>query len=216
MFFTKKEILPISLIIAAFILGIVLSPYLSDLVPSHWNAQGQIDDWSSKEFIIFFFPVFALLIYLLMTFLPLIDPLKKNYSSFSDAYFWLRTFFTAFFIALYLFMLSAGLGFFLNVTLFMPILFSLLFIILGVFMPKIKKNYFVGIKTPWTIHSEQVWDKTHEFSGKLYIVTGLLSLLGIFAQDYAFFIFISLAILSAVISAAYSYIVFKRLKGFEN
>ena len=99
--FTKKEILPISLIVLAFIVGMYLYPSLPDKVPSHWNAQGEIDSWRSKDFAVLFFPILILAIYLLMIFVPLIDPLKKNYPSFAKAYFFFRTLFVLFFVTFF-------------------------------------------------------------------------------------------------------------------
>lgn len=87
---SKKEILPIALIIVAFIVGLLLYPDLPERMPSHWNAQGEVDAWSSKNFSVFFFPGLTLGFYLLMTFIPLIDPLRKNYARFRMTYFWFR------------------------------------------------------------------------------------------------------------------------------
>ena len=103
-----------------------------------------------------------------------------------------------------------------NINYFIIPLISIFYIVMGIFMPKIKKNYFVGIRTPWTIHNENVWNKTHQFSGKLFILAGIISLLGIFAQNYAFIIFLTAILSAAFASVAYSYFAFRKLKGFEN
>jgi len=106
-----------------------------------------------------------LAIYLLMTLIPLIDPLKKNYSKFVFPYFLLRTVFVEFLVLLNLFVLIAGFDSGFPINYFILPLFFILFAVLGLFLPLVKRNYFVGIKTPWTIHSEQVWDKTHKLAG---------------------------------------------------
>jgi uncharacterized membrane protein len=215
-FLTKKELIPVILIIICFVVGFYFYPQLPDRVPSHWNVQGEVDDWSSKTFAVWFFPLITLFIYLLMTFIPLIDPLRKNYSKFAFPYFWFRTIFVIFFIGLYFYTLWAGLGTNININYFIIPAISLLFIFMGVFLPKIKKNYFVGIRTPWTIHSEEVWDKTHLLAGKLYILTGIIFLLGLLFSDYLMTIILVTIFSTALIPVIYSYIIFKRIGGFKN
>jgi len=209
---TKKELIPLMLIIACFIIGIFYYPQLPDQVPSHWNAQGEIDDWSSKDFAIWFFPCLTLIVYILMTFIPFIDPLRRNYSKFALPYFWLRLILIVFFLSLYLYTL---LGANININYFIIPAISLLFIVMGIFLPKIKKNYFVGVKTPWTIHSEKVWDKTHVLAGKLYILAGIITFLGLIFVNHAVYILLISAVGAALISVLYSYFVFRNIGGFN-
>lgn len=211
----KKEIIPIILIILAFAVGIYLYPQLPERVPSHWNAQGEVDDWSNKNFAVFFFPSITLGIHLLITFIPLIDPFRKNYLKFAKPYFWFRTLFVVFFISLYLYTLWTAFGTKLNINYFILPVMSLFFILLGIFLPRVKRNYFVGVRTPWTIHSEETWDKTHKFSGKAFISAGLISLIGLFIPKYSFLIFIIAILLAAFIPVIYSYFVFRKIGGFK-
>lgn len=208
---TKKEIFPVCLILIIFIIGIFLYPVMPDRMPTHWNAQGEIDGWSSRNFAVFFFPCMIAALYLLMLFLPLIDPLKRNYSLFIRPYFCFRLLFVCFLSFLYLYTLAAALGWKMNINYFIIPAEALLFILIGVFLPRIKKNYFVGIRTPWTLHSEEVWDKTHQFAGKLFIIAGIASLLGFFN----FWFFIAPILGAALISVIYSYFIFRRIKGFN-
>lgn len=212
---TKKEILPITLIIISLIIGIFLYPQLPEKVPSHWNVEGEVDAWSSKNFAVFFFPALTLGLYFLMTFIPLIDPLRKNYPKFALPYFWFRLLFVLFFISLYLYTLGAAFGTRINIKYFMVPLLSIFLILLGVFLPKIKKNYFVGIRTPWTIHSEETWEKTHKFGAKIFIGAGIAVLLTLILPGYTFWIFIIIILSAALIPAVYSYFVFRRIGGFN-
>ncbi len=214
--FSKKEILPVALVVVAFIVGLLLYPDLPETMPSHWNAQGEVDAWSSKNFSVFFFPGLTLGVYLLMTFIPLVDPLRKNYAKFRMAYFWFRTIFIVFFVSLYFYTLWVGLGSEFNINYFILPATSALFILIGMFLPKIRKNYFVGIRTPWTIHSEEVWDKTHQFSGKLFVIAGMIALASIFFPKYSFLIFMAVILSAAVLSTASSYFIFRKVKGFNN
>jgi len=213
--FTKKEILPIILIIFAFAFGLFIYPLLPEQIPSHWNIEGEIDSWSGKGFAVLFFPSFTLIVYLLMTFIPLIDPLRKNYLKFSRAYFWFRFLFVAFMISLYLYTLGAAFGNQIKINYFIIPALAVLFIFLGLFMPKVKRNYFVGIRTPWTIHSEETWNETHKYAGRVFIIAGLISLVGLFLPEYSFLIFFIAVICAMIISVVYSYFVFRRMGGFK-
>ena len=212
---TKKEILPIALITLAFIVGGFLYPDLPEMMPSHWNAQGEVDAGSSKNFAVFFFPSITLAIYLFITFIPLIDPLRRNYPKFALPYFWFRTVFVIFFVSLYFYTLWAALGTKLNINFFIIPAFSVLFIMIGIFLPKVKKNYFVGIRTPWTIHSEEVWEKTHQFGGKFFIAGGIIALISLLFPKYFLSIFITATLLAAFIPIIYSYFVFRKIGGFN-
>ncbi|MFH1841464.1 MAG: SdpI family protein [Candidatus Nealsonbacteria bacterium] len=216
MLFTKKEFLPIFLIILAFIVGFYLYPQLPEKIPSHWNAKGEIDSWSNRNFGVLFFPGITLAVYLFMLFIPLIDPLKKNYQKFSIPYYWFRVIFVVFFVSLYFYTLYAALGTNFNINYFIIPAISILFVVLGIFMPKIKKNYFVGIRTPWTLHSEEVWNVTHKFSGKIFITAGLISCLGLFFSEYTFLIVMAAILSAAFISVIYSYFAFKKIEGLNN
>jgi uncharacterized membrane protein len=213
--FTKKEVLPIALIILTFMVGVLLYPDLPERMPTHWNAQGEIDAWSGKNFAVFFLPIVILATYLLITFIPLIDPLKRNYPKFYFPYFCFRTVLVVFFVLLYFYTLWAALGTKLNINFLIIPAFSVLFIVIGLFLPKVKKNYFVGIRTPWTIHSEEVWDKTHQFGGKFFIAGGIIALISLLFPKYSLSIFITAVLLAAFIPVIYSYFAFRKIGGFN-
>lgn len=208
----KRELLPLALIVLALAIGLVLYNDLPDRIPSHWNSQGEVDSFSGKTFSVLFFPGLALAVYLLMTFLPKLDPLKKNYAKFTNSYYWFRTVMVTFFVLLYFYTIGAAMGVELNINnVILPTL-AIVFVFIGLFLPRIKKNYFVGIRTPWTLHSEEVWNRTHRFSGRLFFIAGLVALSGLFFSDYAFQIFIAAILSAAVISIAASYFIYRQVK----
>ncbi len=213
---TKKEILPISLIAFIILVSVFLYPSLPDKIPSHWNIKGEVDAWSGKNLTVLFLPGITLGIYLLMLLIPSIDPLRKNYPKFTVPYFWFRTIFVLFFVLLYLYTLWAAMGTELNINYFIIPAVSLLLIVIGIFIPKIKKNYFIGIRTPWTIHSEEIWDKTHQVGGKFFIAAGVVILFSLFFPDYSFGIVLAAVLIGALIPAAYSYFLFRKIVGFNN
>ena len=172
--YDKKEVLPIALIIIIAAIGAYLYPQLPELVPSHWGINGQIDGWASRNFAVFFFPALMLGIYLLMSFLPLMDPHRANIESFAIWYFWLKVAFLIFFGLVYFMALWAGLGHPVNVGRLVSLAIAALFAFIGLILPKVKKNYMIGIRLPWTLHSEVVWKKTHKFGGRLSLSLGIV------------------------------------------
>ncbi|OGZ40051.1 MAG: hypothetical protein A3B04_03540 [Candidatus Portnoybacteria bacterium RIFCSPLOWO2_02_FULL_39_11] len=211
--YDKKEILPIVLIVLIAAIGAYVYPQLPDLVPSHWGINGEVNGWMSKTFAMFFFPGLILGLYLLLSFLPLMDPLKKNIELFSYLYFWFKVAFVAFMSSLFLMTLYAGLGYEINVGRYVMWGIAFLFFFIGLMLPEIKKNYTIGIRLPWTLHSEIVWDKTHKFGGRLFIFLSILILLASFLPGaYAFYILIAGIFLLLAILMGYSYWQFRKLE----
>ncbi len=185
--YDKKEIVPIALILVIFAVGLYLSPQLPERLPSHWNIYNQVDGWVSRDFAIFFFPGLILVLYVLLSFLPLMDPLKVNIELFGHLYFWFKMVFLLFMGMLYILTLFAGLGYQLNIGRVVTLGIAALFLFIGYIMPKIKKNYTIGIRLPWTLHSEVVWERTHKFAGKLFMVlAGLIAIASFLPGAYTF------------------------------
>jgi len=172
--YTKKEIIPIILILAIAALGIYFFPQLPDRVPSHWNVYGQIDGWMSKTFFVWFFPALMAALYLLLSFIPLMDPLKTNIELFAHGYFWFKLIFILFLGGLFGLTIYAGLGHQVDIGRFVLLGIAVMFFFLGLLIPEIKRNYTIGIRLPWTLHSEAVWEKTHKFGGKLFVALAIL------------------------------------------
>ena len=213
---TKKEIVPIFVIIIMVIFAASLyrAPCITK-IPTHWNVQGQIDGWSGKAFGALFLPILTIIMYLLMLFLPKTDPLKENYQYFEKQYYFIRLTLVLMFAGIFFFTFLATMGYKLNIMYFMVSFLSIFFIMIGSFMPKIKKNWFVGIRTPWTLHSDEVWIKTHKFAGKTMIVGGALAFLTIFFGDLAFAFFITIVLISVLSPMVYSYLLYRKLGLFK-
>lgn len=212
-FFAKKEIIPVAIILIMFLFAFsfYFSPCLPDKLPSHWNVKGEIDAYSAKNFALFFPPAICLAVYLLMLFLPLIDPLRKNYKKFAIPYYFIRLALVIFFVCLYFYTLLAGLGLKMNIVYFIVPLMALFFVVIGFSLPKIEKNYFVGIRTPWTLENDEVWKKTHKLSGETFVIAGVLGLLTVFFGKHAFWIFIILILVAVFIPVVYSYFLYKKV-----
>lgn len=201
----------ILIILAMFAASAALYPYLPDPMPSHWNIHGQVDGYSAKPVGAFLPPALTLGIYLLMVFLPVIDPRRANYLLFSGAYRALRVGLVLFMASLQLIAFSSALGYPVQMERFMPVILGLLVIVIGNYLTQVRHNYFIGIRTPWTLADEEVWRKTHRFSGPLFVAAGVLCLVSAFLPAAAAFaVSISAIIGVSIISVLYSLIIFKR------
>jgi uncharacterized membrane protein len=171
-----------------------------------------VDGWSGKAFGVFFFPLLNLILYPLMILLPRIDPRRQNYIYFSRAYAVIRVTLHFFFAIIYVISLLAALGYPLEISFIVKFFVSLLFVVLGNYMGKIKHNYFVGIKTPWTLANEEVWYKTHRLAAPLWVAAGILGMvLSFFQQIWASYIMFGSIIVIVVIPMVFSYLFYRQL-----
>ncbi|MBK5242016.1 MAG: SdpI family protein [Clostridium sp.] len=211
----KKDWIIIAILTLTFIVCLYFYPSLPEKIPSHWNSKGQIDGYSGRFFGAFGIPLMNLAFYFMFIFLPYIDPKKENYAKFSGAYKIIRYSFHILFVCIQVIILLVALGYPVNVTMFIGVGISLLFILMGNVMGKFKHNYFVGIKTPWTLANEEVWTRTHRMAAPLWVVGGIISAVFAIIGDGNSLFFIVLMIVVAVISIVpmvYSFVIFKRLE----
>lgn len=209
----KTEALPIALILASVIASFFFYAKFPETVATHWNIAGEADGFSGRAFGAFFFPGMILGMYLLFNFLPLLDPKKERYEQFAGVYLKFRDIMVFFLTLIYFITGLVNIGYDINVGIWVSISIGLLFIIMGNYLGKIKRNWFVGVKTPWTLSSEEVWNKTHRFSGKLFMVAGLIMMItGIVPTVFRLPLFIANIVMLVFGSFVYSYIAFLQEK----
>lgn len=144
-------------------------------VPSHWNIHDEIDGWASKTTALLFFGLFPLGLFLLLYAMPWYSPRYRKFKDRNEKVIPALTavlviFFTLF--SAYSLWLAAS-GSQMGVRLVMvPI--GLLFIFIGNLLPKVPSNFFIGFRTPWTLSSEEIWQRTHRLGGWCFVVAGLL------------------------------------------
>jgi uncharacterized membrane protein len=209
---TRTTLIIVSiLIIASTLGGLLLWSQLPDPMASHWGINDQVNGYISKFWGVFLMPVITLAMLLLFLVIPSIDPLRANISQFREYFNTFITLIVGFMVYIYGLTLVWNLGYtgFRMSAAMLPAM-GLLFIFTGVLVGKAKRNYFIGIRTPWTLASDKVWDETHRVGGKLFIASGLIALLGAFFPDYAFG-FILIPILGTTLfTVLYSYYLFQR------
>lgn len=178
--------------------------------PIHWNWQGQVDRYAGKPEGLLLMPAITLGLYLLLIFVPRIDPLRANYELFSGVYATLRLVFTVSFALIYAVTLLSAQGYPIDTALMMPLVVGGMLIVVGNFMGKTRPNWFVGIKTPWTLTSRKSWTRTHRLGGWLLILTGLLiAFSGIVRTQWAFALTAAWFPVFLVWIFAYSYLVWR-------
>lgn len=206
----KKEWFLISLILLGFIMSIYFYPSLPDKMPIHWNIHGEANRYASKTFAAFGMPLISLGIYLLYVALPYIDPKRKNYEDFKSTYQLFKYIIIIFFFCFNAITLLNATGVKVNILMFTQIAMSLLFIFMGNAMGRVKHNYFIGIRTPWTLANEEVWKKTHRLAAPIWVVGGILNLI-LFLAGAGAYGFIVIIIIISIIPTIYSYIVYRKI-----
>lgn len=205
---------PLAVLVALTLLvAIWVYPQLPEQVPMHWNVKGQVDSYGSRFTGAFAIPLLNLALYFLFIYLPQLDPRRENYAKFSEVYRVLRYLFHVFLEVLYVVIILTALGYQVPVGRVVPGAVALLLVIIGNFMGRLRFNYFVGIKTPWTLANEEVWRRTHRLSGYVWTISGLLALLSalLLPQDWIWLVFMPLILGAAFFSTAYSYWLFQKI-----
>ena len=184
---------------------------LPEQVPLHWNLQGEIDRWGSRSELWLIPVVTTLLIYLLLLIIPMIDP-KKRLAEMGAKYARLKLLMVAAMSALAVVILHmTHRGGPVSAT---PVLVvvGLLITVLGNYMKTVRPNYFIGIRTPWTLESPEVWNKTHQLAGKLWFLGGLLIVaVALFLKGAAQFgLVLGIALAITLIPLVYSFLVYRR------
>jgi len=206
----KKIILLI--ILVSFVVGIYLYPQMPDQMASHWNSQGEVDGYLPKCWGLFLMPLVSLIVFLLFLLIPKIDPLKKNIEKF-------RSYFDGFILLLVVFLLyvhslsitwNLGRQFDMGQAI-IPAMAILLFVI-GIVLKKAKRNWFLGIRTPWTLSSDKVWDKTHQLASKLFMISAIIALVGSVFPKYSLWFLLIPVIASSLYAIIYSYFEYQKLK----
>lgn len=206
----KSELLIVGITLLSFVIGVCYYPQMPERMASHWNARGQVDDYLSRFWGVFLIPVTLVGLALLFMAIPRIDPLRENIEKFRRYYDGFVILFMIFMVCVYLQMILWNIGIKVGPNVTVPIGAGLLFIGAGILCENARRNWFIGIRTPWTLSSEQVWDKTHRLGGKLFKIAGVLAMVGIFFQSYAVFFVLVPALLVAAYTIVYSYFEYQK------
>jgi len=205
----------IVVIVALFLLavgiGLYLYPTLPDRIATHWNAQGVADGYSVRFWGVFLMPMIMAALAALFLLIPILDPLRKNIESFRRYYnlFWVGV--TGFMFYMFLLTLAYNGGYSFDFSRALIPGFAVLFWFVAILVQHAKRSWFVGIRTPWTMSDDIVWEKTHALGATLFKAAAILSLVGLFVGGAASILFLLVPALGAsLIATVYSYLEYRK------
>ncbi|MCP4139674.1 MAG: SdpI family protein [Chloroflexi bacterium] len=199
------------IILVLFLLGAFFYDAMPEQMASHWNANDEVDGYMNRFWGVYMMPLISVFILILFFVLPNIDPLKENILAFRKE-FNLFIFVIIIFLAyIWLLTLLWNLGYtsFKMGTAILPAL-GFLFIFMGYLIRKSKRNWFIGIRTPWTLSSDTVWAEIHRIGGALFMISGFFAILGVFFDTYGLWFTLVPILGSTLFLYIYSYILYQR------
>ena len=200
----KTLIITSLLTLTPIIFGVINWNVLPEEIATHFGTNGTADGFSSKAFVVFGMPFMMLGFHLLCFFGTNLDPKKKNINDTMMKFvLWIIPCLTVLVTTL---SYSHALGKPLDPILWINMVMGIAFIFVGNYLPKCKQSYTMGIKLPWTLHSEDNWNKTHRFGGKLWVIIGMIVMLTSFLGNA--FIMLGCTFVAVVVPTAYSYALF--------
>lgn len=208
----KSEFLPLLFVLASCGLALWFWPQLPDPMPTHWGVDGRPDSWMPRTWGALLGPLVSLFVYVTMTLSPFVDPRSRNWAALGEIYPVLKTGVSALMLFItYLALSSAASPDQVLPSAHLLVGIGLMFVVLGNYLPKVRSNFFLGIRTPWTLSSDEVWVRTHRLAGKLMVLMGLVFMASAWLPpSWAFGIVIASTLGLVVITFAYSYGLYRK------
>lgn len=197
-----------------FAAGVVLYPFLPDSIPTHWGFEGEPNAWSPKVWGAWIIPLLSLVFLILFPLLPKLDPKRENYEQFKKPWGVIQTSFVGLFAYMYGVTMYVTFHPEYNTSVGRAVVFGIgvLFVILGNVMGKVRQNYFVGLKTPWTLNDPEVWQKSQRFSGWMFVLAGLTFILEGVVWFAILPVFIAMMFAVVILPIAYSFLLSRKPK----
>lgn len=202
----KNLFITCAVILLPIIAGLLLWNRLPDRIPTHWSMGGEVDGWSGKGFAVFAMPLMMLGIQLLCFFVTASDPKRGNIRrKFLSMVLWIIPVLSVLTSCI---SYAVALGAQIRVEQVIPGFIGLMFVIIGNYMPKFQQSYTMGIRLPWTLSSEENWNRTHRFGGKIWALGGI----GVLFCTLMGWGIASIVILAVVVivPTIYSYVLYRK------
>jgi uncharacterized membrane protein len=200
----------LAIIALSFLAGIYFWPKLPEQIATHWDIHGQVNGYMPKFWGVFFMPLLITFLGLIFMAIPRIDPLKANIAKFKPHYDGFIVVFLLFMLSIHLQIILWNIGIKISPNRFIPVGIGVLWFYIGILFENAKRNWFIGIRTPWTLSSERVWDKTHKTGSLLFKICGALAFTGVFFPGYAFYLILIPIFLVVIYTYVYSYVEFRK------
>lgn len=205
--------LPLVLIAIMFAVGAYLYPDLPARIPTHWGASGQIDGWSQKSFLsVFGQPLLCLGLWVLFMLMPYLDPKRANLLRSRQVYSLILELVTGLFTVLFAASLAAAYRQSLPVDRVVTFGTGVMFVVLGNYMGRVKQNWTMGVRYSWTLADERVWTKTNRLGGRMFMLAGVMGLVGAFLpQPWPVVLLMAPALALVPATYVYSMLLYRRL-----
>ncbi len=207
----RSVIAIVALVVLSFAVSIYFYPMMPERIASHWNGEGQVDGYMPRFLGVFLMPIISAGLALLFMIIPLIDPMRANIEKFRKYYDRFIALILLFFLAVQMQVILWNTGTRISPNVTLPIGLGVLFLYSGVLCENAKRNWFIGIRTPWTLSNDVVWDKTHKIGGKMFKISGIISIFGFFFQSHAIFFSIIPAVFTGIFTIIYSYVEYRKV-----
>lgn len=207
----RRTVVGLALVVLTGLVSLLAAPSLPAEMTTHWNAAGTPDDTLPKSAVLVGGPAFVLGMVLLFEAIPRVDPLAGNIAEFQDAYDALAVLVAGFMAYTYGFVVAWNLGYEVAVEQALAPAIAVLFVAVGFLLERAERNWFVGIRTPWTLSSETVWRHTHDRAATLFKLGGVVALGGLVLPEYFVYFVIVPAAGVSLFAFVYSYLDYRRV-----
>lgn len=210
----RADLVCLVLVLIPVAMSAWLWPALPDPMPGHWNAQGEVDAYLPKFWGVATMPLSAVGVWLLVKIIPAVSPKGYRTEPFREVLHLFQVVIVAFLalVGVLVLLEARGVDTKLNTIIFAGA--GLLLLVIGNYLGKVRKNFFVGFRSPWTLASDEVWARTHRLGGWLFVVAGLVMIAGGLAGFPAPWL-IGAVVLLTVYPLLHSYLLYRKLEGFE-
>ena len=198
------------LVLLSFIISIYFYPQVPEQMATHWNSQGEVDGYMSKLWGLFFMPLVITGLTIMFLVIPRIDPRKENIAKFRNYYDGFIVLLILFMVAVHIQILLWNTGIKISPNAVLPLGIGLLFYYIGILTENAERNWFIGIRTPWTLSSDRVWKRTNRLGGKLFKIAGIAAIFGAFFPKLAIYFILVPVIFVAGFTVVYSYIEYQK------
>ncbi|MFC7133817.1 MULTISPECIES: SdpI family protein [Salinibaculum] len=209
---TRRTLVGLGIVLLTGVASVVVYPDLPEQMAIHFDGSGQPDDYLTKPLAAALMPVLGLLVVGLFAAIPRLDPLGENFAEFERYYDLVAVVTVGILAYVHALVLGYNLGYRFDVAQVLAPVLSVVAVTFGYVVENARQNWFVGIRTPWTLSSETVWTRTNERSGVLFKLAGLVALLAVPFPEYFTALAIAPLALAALIPTAYSYVLYRRLE----
>lgn len=210
---TRRDLAGGAIVLLTVIVSVAAYPELPERLAIHFDAAGEPDSFVSKPIGLVAMPALAAGLAVLFRVLPAIDPLGENVAGFQRYYDLVAVVAVGVVAYVHVLVVVWNLGYDVPITQALAPVLAVLYYVVGAVVENAERNWFVGIRTPWTLSNEEVWNRTHDRTAVLFKLAGIVALLAIpFPEQFLAFA-VAPVVIVALASTVYSYVVYRRVAG---